>query len=35
LARAVAEYLEQERAAIDADQQLLAAHSPFKQNAQE
>jgi uncharacterized protein len=30
LARAVAEYLEHERASIDQDQQLLAAHSPFK-----
>lgn len=31
LARAVAEYLEQERAAIDFNQQELAEHSPFKQ----
>ena len=30
LGRAVAEYLEHERASIDQDQQLLAAHSPFK-----
>jgi uncharacterized protein len=30
LARAVAEYLEQERAHIAQDQQLLSAHSPFK-----
>jgi uncharacterized protein len=30
LGRAVAEYLEQERASIDQDQQLLAEHSPFK-----
>jgi uncharacterized protein len=30
LARAVAEYLEHERASIDQDQQLLSAHSPFK-----
>jgi predicted N-acyltransferase len=30
LSRAVHDYLEQERAAIDQDQQLLAAHSPFK-----
>lgn len=31
LARAVAEYLEQERKAIDQDQVLLAEHSPFRQ----
>lgn len=31
LARAVAAYLDQERAHIDQDQELLAAHSPFKQ----
>ncbi len=30
LARAVAEYLEHERASIDQDQQLLNEHSPFK-----
>ena len=30
LARAVAEYLEHERASIDQDQKLLAEHSPFK-----
>jgi uncharacterized protein len=30
LSRAVADYLEHERASIDQDQQLLAAHSPFK-----
>jgi uncharacterized protein len=30
LGRAVAEYLEHERASIDNDQQLLAEHSPFK-----
>jgi hypothetical protein len=35
LARAVRDYLEQERAAIDQDQQLLAAHSPFKNVEQE
>ena len=35
LARAVREYLDQERAAIDQDQQLLAAHSPFKNVEQE
>jgi uncharacterized protein len=31
LARAVDEYLAQERAAIDRDQQLLSEHSPFRQ----
>jgi uncharacterized protein len=30
LSRAVADYLEHERASIDHDQQLLAAHSPFR-----
>jgi uncharacterized protein len=35
LARAVQEYLDQERASIDQDQQLLAAHSPFKNVEQE
>jgi uncharacterized protein len=30
LGRAVAEYLEHERASIDQDQKLLAEHSPFK-----
>ena len=30
LARAVADYLEQERASVEHDQQLLAEHSPFK-----
>jgi uncharacterized protein len=35
LARAVRDYLDQERAAIDQDQQLLAAHSPFKNVEQE
>jgi hypothetical protein len=30
LARAVREYLEQERRAIDQDQALLAQHSPFR-----
>lgn len=30
LSRAVADYLEHERASIDQDQQLLAAHSPFR-----
>jgi uncharacterized protein len=30
LARAVGEYLEQERASVDKDQELLSAHSPFK-----
>ena len=35
LARAVAEYLEQERAAVDEQSELLAAHAPFRQNNQE
>ena len=35
LARAVSDYLAQERAAIEQDQQLLAAHSPFKNVEQE
>jgi predicted N-acyltransferase len=30
LARAVADYLDQERASVDRDQELLTAHSPFK-----
>jgi predicted N-acyltransferase len=35
LSRAVAEYLEQERTAIDAHSELLAEHAPFRQNSVE
>jgi uncharacterized protein len=35
LARAVSEYLEQERAAVDEQSQLLAEHAPFRQDNQE
>jgi uncharacterized protein len=35
LARAVSDYLEQERRAIDHDQQLLAAHTPFRRTQEE
>jgi uncharacterized protein len=35
LSRAVAEYLEQERAAVDEQRQLLAEHAPFRQTVEE